>query len=238
MNKSQKTNTKKSKSPVAHKISSTPPAKLLKRVARLWDELKELYPLARCALEHHNPYQLLIATILSAQCTDVRVNLVTPALFKLYPTPSAMAKAPLRDIEKAIRSTGFYRNKSKSLKESSRSIVQHHQGQVPNTMEQLTELRGVARKTANVVLGNAYGKNEGVVVDTHIGRLSRRLGLSKHKDPNKVEQDLMRLFPSKHWTLLAHLLIYHGRAVCSARKPNCENCTLAAFCPKIGVAKN
>ena len=231
MKNTPKTKTKKTKSIRPRK----PPQERLERAQRIWKQLKRLYPDAHCALDHDNAYQLLIATILSAQCTDVRVNMVTPALFKKYPNPAAMAAAPLSKIEKAIQSTGFYRNKAKSLQASSQAIVQHHQGKVPDTMEQLLSLRGVARKTANVVLGNAYGKNEGVVVDTHIGRLSRRLGFSKHNDPNKVEQDLMLLFNRKHWTLLAHLLIWHGRSVCSARKPQCDQCTLSKDCKKVGV---
>lgn len=230
-----KKTTKKAKTNKSRTTSPKPRPTLLKRAQHLYIDLVRLYPDAHCALEHRNPYQLLVATILSAQCTDTRVNLVTPALFKKYPNASAMATAPLRDIEKAIQSTGFYRNKAKSLQETSQRIVQDHQGKVPDTMEQLVQLRGVARKTANVVLGNAYGKNEGMVVDTHIGRLSRRLGLTKHNDPNKVEQDLMALFPRKNWTQLAHLLISHGRAVCPARKPKCEACTLATDCPKVGV---
>jgi endonuclease-3 len=186
-------------------------------------------------LKHRNAFELLIATILSAQCTDVRVNMVTPGLFEKYPDAQAMSSASLASIESLIRSTGFYRNKAKSLKNTSRMLVEKHGGQVPDTMDELTALQGVARKTANVLLGNAFGKNEGVVVDTHVGRLSRRLGLTQHKDPKKVEQDLMAAFPSQQWTLLAHLLIQHGRGDCTARKPKCGPCQLASMCPRVGV---
>lgn len=205
------------------------------RAKQIYRSLAKLYPDARCALNHRNAYELLIATILSAQCTDARVNLVTPGLFKKYPDPAAMARAPLPEIEQAIRSTGFYRNKAKSLQGASRILAEKYNGRVPDTMDQLIELPGVARKTANVVLGNAYGKNEGVVVDTHVGRLSRRMGLTRHADPKKIEQDLIKLFPRKDWAMLAHLLIHHGRAVCVARKPRCEVCTLASVCPQIGL---
>lgn len=201
----------------------------------LYQRLLKLYPDAKCALNHHNAFELLIATILSAQCTDVRVNMVTPALFKRFPKPADFANASLGEIETLIRSTGFYRNKAKSIQGASKLLVEKFNGQVPRTMEELLELPGVARKTANVVLGNAFGINVGMVVDTHIGRLSRRLGLSKHLDPAKVERDLMRLFPSENWMMLAHLLIYHGRQVCGARKPACERCTLSDICPKNGV---
>ena len=173
-----------------------------------------------------------MATILSAQCTDVRVNIVTPALFEKYPSAEAMAKARRPTLEKLVQSTGFYRNKAKSLNEASKRIVAEFNGQVPDTMEDLLSLQGVARKTANVVLGNAFNKNIGVVVDTHVGRLSRRMGFTKEKDPKKVEQDLMKIFPQKNWTQLSHLLIWHGRRACSARKPDCENCIVKNQCPK------
>ncbi len=217
------------------KTTRAPKAVTLARAAQLFTRLRALYPDAKCALEHRNAFELLIATILSAQCTDVRVNMVTPALFTKYPTPAAFVKATPQDIEEMIRSTGFYRNKAKSILGASKLLVEKYDGQVPRTMEELLELPGVARKTANVVMGNAFGLNVGMVVDTHIGRLSRRLGLSKHADPVKVEQDLMSLFPTENWTLLAHLLIYHGRQVCAARKPACDRCTLADLCPRIGV---
>jgi len=202
----------------------------------VYDKLQKLYPDACCALTHRNPYELLIATILSAQCTDVRVNMVTPALFKQYPNTQALATAPIGQIEQLIRSTGFFRQKAKSLKGASQQLVEHHDGHVPDTMEALTQLPGVARKTANVVLGNAYNKNVGVVVDTHVSRLSQRLGLSTNTSTNKIEQDLIALYPQAKWTMLSHLLIHHGRQVCSARKPKCQQCQLAKDCPKIGVA--
>jgi len=206
-----------------------------RRAGRLYRALDKLYPDAHCELNHKNAFQLVISTILSAQCTDVRVNMVTPALFKKYPTPQKMAKAPIENLEELVRTTGFYRNKAKSLKGTSETITEQHDGNVPNTMDELLKLPGVARKTANVVLGNAFGINEGVVVDTHVGRLSNRMGLTGQKDPKKVEKDLMPLFPRKNWCQLSHLLIFHGRRVCSARKPDCENCKLSKDCPKIGV---
>ena len=206
-----------------------------RRAAALYRRLEKLYPDAECALHHDNPWQLLVATILSAQCTDVRVNMVTPELFRKYPTPDAMAKAKLPDIEKLIRSTGFFRNKAKSLKGAAIAVVDDYDGKVPDTMEQLLQLPGVARKTANVVLGNAYGKNVGVVVDTHVGRLSNRLGLTGEIDPKKIERDLMARFPCKNWTMLSHLLIHHGRGPCKARNPRCEECDLLPSCPQIGV---
>ena len=208
-----------------------PDPELKRRAGRIRRKLLKLYPDAQCALEHRDPFQLLAATILSAQCTDKRVNIVTPVLFKKYPTPQAMAQAKPADLERIIRTTGFFRNKSKSLKGASQSIVNDHNGSVPDTMDKLLTLPGVARKTANVVLGNAFGKNVGVVVDTHVGRLSQRMGLTKHKDPVKIERDLMPLFPRKSWALLAHLLIHHGRAICTARNPACETCPLAKDCP-------
>ncbi|CAN5205300.1 hypothetical protein BH23BAC3_BH23BAC3_26690 [soil metagenome] len=192
--------------------------KQIERAHNLLDELYKHYPDPNCALNHRNPFELLIATILSAQCTDVRVNLVTPDLFEAYPTPEAMAEAPLEELEELIRTTGFFRNKAKSLKEASKTIVEEFDGEVPQTMKELLTLRGAARKTANVVLGNAFGKNIGVVVDTHVKRLSNRFGLSKEKkNTNKIEKDLMALFPRESWTDLSHLLIHHGRNACKAR---------------------
>jgi endonuclease III len=205
------------------------------RAPRIYAQLHKTYPQAQCALDHHNAFELLVATILSAQCTDVRVNQVTPGLFKRYTGPKEFAGAPLGDIEQAVRSTGFYRNKAKAIQGASRILIEKYGGQVPQTMEELIELPGVARKTANVVLGNAFGKNEGVVVDTHVRRLSNRLGLSRHNDPVKIERDLMGLFPRAQWAMLAHLLIFHGRQVCFARKPACSKCAVAGECPKIGV---
>ena len=205
------------------------------RVNALLEQLRELYPAARCALDFHSPLELLIATILSAQCTDERVNKVTPALFAEYPTAAALASADQAAIEKAIHSTGFFRNKAKSIREACADIVSKHGGQVPRTMAELTALRGVGRKTANVVLGNAFGINDGVVVDTHVSRLAYRLGLTNETDAVKIESALMPLVPRESWTLFSHWLILHGRAVCNARKPLCSACPLAPHCPRLGV---
>jgi endonuclease-3 len=205
-----------------------------RRVRRILDVLKKLYPDAHCALCHDNPLQLLIATILSAQCTDVRVNLVTPALFARYPDARAFAEADSAELEKAIQSTGFFRSKARNIKACCQVLLDHHGGQVPGTMEELVPLPGVGRKTANVILGTAFGV-PGITVDTHVGRLSRRLGMTTEEDPVKVERDLMALVPKKEWTLFSHRLIFHGRQVCFARKPNCAGCALAKLCPKIGV---
>ncbi|MBN1437348.1 MAG: endonuclease III [Sedimentisphaerales bacterium] len=192
--------------------------------------LRKTYPQAACALVHKNPLQLLVSTILSAQCTDQRVNIVTKDLYQKYRTAQDFAQAPLPQLEAAIRSTGFFRNKAKNIKAAAQDIVTKHQGQVPATLEQLTALAGVGRKTANVVLGNAFNI-PAVVTDTHVIRLSRLLALSKNSDPVKLEFDLMELFPQKHWTLLGHLLIFHGRAVCTARSPRCPDCPLLKHCP-------
>lgn len=182
------------------------------------DQLYEHYPNPHCELNHRNAFELLCATILSAQCTDVRVNKVTPDLFEAYPTPELMAEAPIQELEELVRSTGFYRNKAKALKESSKIIADEHDGEVPQTMKELLELRGVARKTANVVLGNAFNINKGVVVDTHVKRFANRYGLTKEKkNTNKIEKDLMALFPRENWTDLSHLIIHHGRNACKAR---------------------
>ncbi len=188
-----------------------------KRAEQLLNELYGHYPNPHCALNFTNPFELLVATILSAQCTDVRVNMVTGELFRMWPTPEAMAEAPLPEIEEAIRTTGFFRNKARSIKESAQKIVDEFGGEVPQIMDELLSLRGAARKTANVVLGNAFGINDGVVVDTHVKRLANRFGLTQHQNPVKIEQDLMALFPQEEWTNLSHLLIAHGRAVCKAR---------------------
>jgi endonuclease-3 len=204
--------------------------------APLLKALKKTYPEAYCSLDHRSPFELLMATILSAQCTDERVNLVTPALFKKYPGPAEMAAAPLADLEKLVHSTGFYKNKALSLKEASASIIKEFGGKVPRTMDELLTLRGVARKTANVVLGSAYGIAAGVVVDTHVKRLAFRLGLTKHTDPGKIEVDLMRAVPQADWIWFAHALVLHGRAVCDARKPLCASCPLLKLCPQNGVA--
>ncbi len=197
--------------------------------------LKKLYPEAECALHFRSPLELLIATILSAQCTDQRVNLVTPALFAAYPTAADYAAAPRADLERAIQSTGFFRNKAKSIQTCCQQLVERHGGQVPQTLEELVVLPGVGRKTANVVLGTAFGLASGVVVDTHVGRLSKRLGLTRHTDPVKIERDLMALVPKKEWIGLSHRLIQHGRKVCLARRPRCEQCQLEKICPRVGV---
>jgi endonuclease-3 len=203
--------------------------------AEVYRRLLAAHPDATCALRHRNAFELLVATILSAQCTDVRVNQVTPGLFARYPGPREFAAAQIPEVEQAIRSTGFYHNEAKAIVGASRLLVEKFGGAVPQTMEGLLELPGVARKTANVVLGNAFDQNLGVVVDTHVARLSVRLGLTRQRDPVKIERDLMGLFPRPHWTMLAHLLIFHGRQVCAARKPACTRCVLSALCPKIGV---
>ncbi len=207
-----------------------PTAKL--RITMIQDRLAVLYPDLKTALNFENPFQLLIATILSAQCTDVRVNLVTPALFTAFPTPNDIAKAKLSQIEKLIQSTGFYRNKAKNIQGAALALIQNHNGEVPGTLDELVKLPGVGRKTANVVLGDAFGIT-GITVDTHVGRLARRLGLTRHKNPVKVEQVLNKLVPQTEWTRFSHQLILHGRAVCHARKPQCERCTLADICPKL-----
>ena len=197
--------------------------------------LKREYPDARCSLDFRNPYQLLVATILSAQCTDERVNQVTPALFARYPEPEDLAGARTEELEELIRPTGFFRNKAKSLLGMSNALVERHDGQVPDEMAALVDLPGVGRKTANVLLGNAFGKAEGIVVDTHVTRLSGRLGLSAQTDAVKIEQDLISIIPRADWTILAHLFIDHGRAVCKAPKPRCEACVLNDICPSSRV---
>ncbi|MGH7179999.1 MAG: endonuclease III, partial [Tepidisphaeraceae bacterium] len=202
------------------------------RVAAIFPILTQMYPQARCSLDHRSPLELLVATILSAQCTDVRVNLVTKGLFRKYRSAQDYATATQETFEKEIQATGFFRNKAKSIRAMALALVEKHGGSVPDTMEQLTELSGVGRKTANVVLGNAFGKNEGVVVDTHVTRLANRLGLTRHKfDAVKIEKDLMEVVPQDQWTLFSHLLIHHGRAICTARKPRCEQCPLLPHCP-------
>jgi endonuclease-3 len=210
-------------------ISANAPAPA--RIGELIQRLHQAYPNAHCALDHRNAFELLVATILSAQCTDERVNKVTPILFAKYPTPQAMAAAERTDLEEVVRSTGFFRNKAKNIQEAARRIVTVYGGEVPAKMEDLLTLAGVARKTANVVLGNVYGIADGVVVDTHVKRLSNRLGLTQHEEPEKIERDLMALVPQQEWVLFAHLLIDHGRQVCDARKPECAVCTLNQLCP-------
>jgi endonuclease III len=205
------------------------------RAAEVLRRLHAEYPDARCSLDHRNPYELIAATILSAQCTDERVNMVTPALFRRYPQPADLAAARTEELEDLIRSTGFFRNKAKSLIGMATALAERHDGDVPADMAALVNLPGVGRKTANVVLGNAFGMNEGVVVDTHVKRLSGRLGLTKHTDPVKIEPDLMKLVERDEWTDLPHLFIYHGRAVCRAPTPRCEACVLADICPSSRV---
>jgi len=206
--------------------------------ADVLSRLKALYPDARCALDYRNAFELLCATILSAQCADARVNMVTPALFARYPTAFELAQANPAEVQEIIKSTGFFRNKTRSLIGMAQALVAEHGGEVPRTMEELRKLPGVGRKTANVVLGNAYNTNEGVTVDTHVGRLSRLLGLSSDHDPVKIEQELMRQFPQEDWALLSHLLIFHGRQVCIARRPRCGDCVLAQLCPSSTARHN
>ena len=200
------------------------------RVAAILKGLDEAYPEAVCALTHRSPWELLVATILSAQCTDVRVNMVTPELFKRFPTTAALAKATLPQLEALIRTTGFFRNKAKSIQGAARKIVAEFGGQVPQTLAELITIPGAARKTANVVLGVAYGKAEGVVVDTHVFRIAHRLGLAKGETPQKVEQELVRILPESRWIGFSHQIIHHGRAVCEARKPKCDRCNLEQLC--------
>ncbi len=214
-------------------MEATPDKK--KRARRIISTLKKEYPDARCSLDHTSPLELLVATILSAQCTDERVNLVTADLFRKYRTWEDYASAPTAELERDIHSTGFFRNKAKAIQGACRVIGERHGGRVPRSMEELLELPGVARKTANVVLGNAYGVASGVVVDTHVSRLSQRLGLTENEQPEKIERDLNELIPQKDWIDFSHLLIAHGRAICKARRPLCSECMLAQDCPKIGV---
>jgi len=206
-----------------------------RRADAVFRRLKKTYPDARCALDHQSPLELLVATILSAQCTDTRVNLVTPHLFAKYRTAADYARSPPGALEREIRSTGFFNSKAKSIRAAAAAIAAEHAGRVPDSMDKLLELPGVGRKTANVVLGNAFGKDEGFVVDTHVGRLARRLGFTRETDPVKVELDLKALVPKGRRTLAAHLLIWHGRRICVARKPRCGECPVEPLCPKIGV---
>ncbi|MBI3549305.1 MAG: endonuclease III [Elusimicrobia bacterium] len=206
-----------------------------KRIGDILKGLKRLYPNPTCELDFKSPLQLLMATILSAQCTDKRVNMVTPALFKKYPDAKSLAAAEPSELEAVVRTTGFFRAKAKSIRETARLLVERFGGKVPRTMEELLVLRGVARKTANVVLGTAYGIAEGVVVDTHVKRLSFRLGLSEATDPVKIERDLMALVPRKDWIFFGHAMTWHGRRVCFAVSPNCPGCLLNTVCPKRGV---
>ena len=209
------------------KINQTEAAE---RIKNIYPRLKKTYPDAHCSLDHKNPLQLLIATILAAQCTDVRVNIVTKNLFKKYKTASDWAVADIKQIEQDIKSTGFYRNKAASIKKTCNLIINKFEGKVPNTMESLLELNGVGRKTANVLLGNVFD-TQGIVCDTHVIRLSRRLALSENREPVKLEFNLMEIVPKKNWTIFSHLLVFHGRAICKARKPDCPNCPIAKYCP-------
>lgn len=208
------------------------------RALEILARLKALYPEAHCTLTHDTPVQLLVATILSAQCTDERVNQVTPALFARFPDAAAIAQCDPSELETLIRSTGFYRNKAKNIRATCVLLTQHYDGQVPQTMDSLLTLPGVARKTANVVLANAFGINAGVTVDTHVKRLSQRLGLTSYQDPRRIEQDLMKLLPQPDWENWSIRLIYQGRAVCNARKPQCDRCSLADLCPSASISSD
>jgi endonuclease-3 len=217
--------------------TAKPPNPDPKRHARrVCDALKRAYPEAMCALNHSDPYQLLVATILSAQCTDARVNLVTPELFRRFPDCSSLAKAEPSELEELIRSTGFYRAKARNLLAMAHQVVERHGGEVPVELAALTALSGVGRKTANVVLGTAFGVADGIVVDTHVKRLAQRLGLTSSQSPETIERDLMRLIPHSEWVNLSHRLIQHGRRICRARRPKCAACDFAEICPKIGVS--
>ena len=200
------------------------------RVAAILKSLDEAYPNAECALHHRSPWELLVATILSAQCTDVRVNMVTPELFRRFPTPQAMAKASLPELEELIKTTGFFRNKAKSIQGAARKIIADFGGKVPETLDELITVPGAARKTANVVLGVSFGKAEGIVVDTHVFRIARRLELAKGDTPQKVERELMQVIPRDHWIAFSHQIIHHGRKVCIARNPKCKDCNLETLC--------
>lgn len=208
------------------------------RAADLADRLTQLYPNADCSLRFSSPFELLIATILSAQCTDKRVNLVTPALFRKWPTPARLAAAALDQIEQAIQTTGFFRSKAKNIQGCCQGLVDRFGGEVPRTLEALVSLPGVGRKTANVVLGSGFGQAEGIVVDTHVGRLTRRLGLTRATDAVQAERDLIKVVPREHWIALSHRLIEHGRGTCPARRPRCEGCGLADLCPRVGLRRS
>ena len=225
MSRAKKKTTKKTKTKVV-KLSAE------ERIPRIIEQLQQMYPDAHCALNADTPFQLLVATVLSAQCTDERVNLVTAVLFQKCSTPKDFVKIPLEDLEHLVRSTGFYKNKAKNIKECARVIVEKHDSEVPKTLEELTALAGVGRKTANVVLGNCFNIASGVVVDTHVRRLSQRLKLTKHENPEKIEVDLKKLVPEEHWVMFSHRLIFHGRQVCKARTPLCARCRFdEGLCP-------
>jgi endonuclease III len=216
-------------------MATTAIAQAKRHAAKLARRLAEHYPDARCSLDFQSPLELLVATILSAQCTDQRVNLVTKTLFRKYPSASHYARADIAELERDIQSTGFFHNKAKSIQNCCRTLLEQYEGQVPEDMEKLVKLPGVGRKTANVVLGTAFDIAVGVVVDTHVARITRRLGLTAQKDPEKIETDLMGQFAQKEWIALAHRLIQHGRRCCTAKKPKCDECPLESLCPKIGV---
>jgi endonuclease-3 len=229
--------TKPTRKPAAKKQPKAPPKSPATqgplapdRIAAILKALDEAYPAAECALTHRSPWELLVATILSAQCTDVRVNLVTPELFRRFPTPAAMAQATLPELEDLIRTTGFFHNKAKSIQGAARKITEEFGGQVPETLAELITLPGVARKTASVVLGVCFNKAEGVVVDTHVFRIARRLGLAQGETPQEVEQELMQILPKGRWIDFSHQIIHHGREICEARKPQCDRCNLEPLC--------
>lgn len=226
------------KTPAAAGKKSSPknPTNLKSLATKIVEHLSADYPDVTCALENESAFELLIATILSAQCTDERVNMVTPELFRRWPTPEKMAAAPIEQLEKVIHSTGFYRNKAKNIKACSRELADKYGGEVPRDIDAMVKLPGVGRKTANVVLGTCYGMATGVVVDTHVTRISNRLGITTHTDAVKIERDLMVLVPQNEWVDFAHRMIHHGRQICMARKPTCDVCSMRGFCPKIGVA--
>ena len=219
---------------MAAEQSKKPSAAVKRRAGKIQAELVTLYPEAYCALNHETPLELLVATILSAQCTDARVNMVTPALFARYRNARDFAESVPAELEELISSTGFFRNKAKNIRECCKLLVERHGGEVPRTLEELVVLPGVGRKTANVVLGDCFD-TPGITVDTHVGRLSRRLGLTENDDPVKVEFDLMDIIPQPDWTTFSHRMIFHGRQVCHSRKPDCEACTMRSFCPRVGV---
>jgi endonuclease III len=228
--KPRKENSKKKTSAVSRKTPAASSPLAPERVNAILKALDEAYPDAVCALHHRTPWELLVATILSAQCTDVRVNMVTPELFRRFPTPAAMAKAKLPELEELIKTTGFFRNKAKSIQGAAKKVTEEFGGEVPQTLAELITIPGAARKTANVVLGVSFGKAEGVVVDTHVFRISRRLELAKGDTPQEVEKELMALLPQDHWISFSHQVIHHGRQVCVARNPKCDRCNLETLC--------
>lgn len=215
----------------------TKPRREAERVAEILTTLARTYPDAHCALHHRNAFELTVATILSAQCTDERVNKTTPALFREYPDAPSLASAKMIRVEELVKSTGFYKNKARSLVGMAKAVMENHKGEIPSTIEELTALPGIGRKTANVVLGNAFGIATGIVVDTHVKRLAFRMGLTKQTNPEKVEIDLMKVVPKSDWVMISHRLIFHGRRICVARKPRCETCPILHVCPRKGLKK-